>query len=347
MAAGVPWTWESFPALSRRARDAVAPTSISPPSCRTIRCASSSWASAARAREPPTAGDLADHAPPHRRGDRGRGAGGHHHPQSGAPLPERRDAFPPSPPRRPRCWRWPRASRDAGAGVFQLLGETSASAGAADGPPAPGGRGLRPSGLLHPHPGPFPAGRLARDAAADGEAPTPTGACIRGQVLPRPIGMLIGLELSLHPFALKPSFRRHRRPAAGGQGRGHARSGPARAPPRRGGAAIPTRCCCSSPARPTGSSCSAIRPTTTRRPSRQHRRPRPRRGPRSDGADLRRSSWRATGARSCISRPPTVRASGSRRRAPSSSATTTRCWALATAGPTTASSATPPIRPTC
>jgi N-acyl-D-aspartate/D-glutamate deacylase len=33
------------------------------------------------------------------------------------------------------------------------------------------------------------------------------GLTIRGQVLPRPTGALLGLELSLHPFSLNPSFR--------------------------------------------------------------------------------------------------------------------------------------------
>ncbi|RYY32426.1 MAG: hypothetical protein EOP59_19170, partial [Sphingomonadales bacterium] len=33
------------------------------------------------------------------------------------------------------------------------------------------------------------------------------GLTIRGQVIPRPTGMLLGLDLSLHPFAFHPSFR--------------------------------------------------------------------------------------------------------------------------------------------
>ncbi len=42
--------------------------------------------------------------------------------------------------------------------------------------------------------------RLLEEANADGLP-------IRGQVLPRPATVLFGLELSLHPFVLKPSFR--------------------------------------------------------------------------------------------------------------------------------------------
>ncbi|HEY1448463.1 MAG TPA: amidohydrolase family protein [Caulobacteraceae bacterium] len=96
--------------------------------------------------------------------------------------------------------------RDAGAGVFQLLGETNQSperqmalvrriAEASTRPV---------SFTLTQDPG-QPDGwreslRLIDQANDDGLA-------IRGQVLPRPIGMLLGLEFSLHPFALKPSFR--------------------------------------------------------------------------------------------------------------------------------------------
>ena len=39
------------------------------------------------------------------------------------------------------------------------------------------------------------------------EAARDEGLTIRGQVLPRPTGGLLGLDLSLHPFALNPSFR--------------------------------------------------------------------------------------------------------------------------------------------
>ncbi|HEV7159280.1 MAG TPA: amidohydrolase family protein [Caulobacteraceae bacterium] len=96
--------------------------------------------------------------------------------------------------------------RDAGAGVFQLLGETSQA-------PADQMAFLRKVAQAAGRPVSFtltqdpgqPDGwretlRLLDRANAEGLA-------IRGQVLPRPIGMLMGLALSLHPFALKPSFR--------------------------------------------------------------------------------------------------------------------------------------------
>jgi N-acyl-D-amino-acid deacylase len=41
----------------------------------------------------------------------------------------------------------------------------------------------------------------------DLDAANREGLAIRGQVIPRPTGAILGLELSLHPFALNPSFR--------------------------------------------------------------------------------------------------------------------------------------------
>ncbi|QEH78222.1 amidohydrolase family protein [Sphingomonas sp. C8-2] len=46
-----------------------------------------------------------------------------------------------------------------------------------------------------------------RETLADLEQANKEGLEIRGQVIPRPTGGLLGLELSLHPFALNPSFR--------------------------------------------------------------------------------------------------------------------------------------------
>ncbi len=96
--------------------------------------------------------------------------------------------------------------RDAGRGVFQLLGETSQSPTSqmAFIRKVAETAGRPVSFTLTQDPG-QPDGwreslRLLDQANDDGLA-------IRGQVLPRPIGMLMGLELSLHPFALKPSFR--------------------------------------------------------------------------------------------------------------------------------------------
>ena len=96
--------------------------------------------------------------------------------------------------------------RDAGTGVFQLVPDSEQ---------APetqldllrriaqrSGRPVSFSFLQTPH---RPGGWrtiLAGIEAAEGE-----GLTIRGQVLPRPTGGLLGLDLSLHPFSLNPSYR--------------------------------------------------------------------------------------------------------------------------------------------
>jgi len=46
-----------------------------------------------------------------------------------------------------------------------------------------------------------------RDYLAGLEAANAAGVTIRGQVYPRPVGLLFGLDLSFHPFSLHPSFR--------------------------------------------------------------------------------------------------------------------------------------------
>jgi N-acyl-D-aspartate/D-glutamate deacylase len=96
--------------------------------------------------------------------------------------------------------------RDAGAGVFQLLGNT-------DQTPR---RQMDLVGRLAKASGRPVSFTLTQDPSQpDGwrqslellETMNAEGLTIRGQVLPRPIGMLMGLELSLHPFALKSSYR--------------------------------------------------------------------------------------------------------------------------------------------
>jgi N-acyl-D-amino-acid deacylase len=47
-----------------------------------------------------------------------------------------------------------------------------------------------------------------REILADLEAANREGLELRGQVIPRPVGTLLGLNLSLNPFALHPSFRK-------------------------------------------------------------------------------------------------------------------------------------------
>ena len=95
---------------------------------------------------------------------------------------------------------------DAGTGVFQLVPDTSQ--------PAEvqldllrriaerSGRPVSFTFMQTPgHPGQW------RTILAGLEEANRDGLAIRGQVLPRPTGGLLGLELSLHPFSLNPSFR--------------------------------------------------------------------------------------------------------------------------------------------
>ncbi|MEB3069748.1 N-acyl-D-amino-acid deacylase family protein [[Mycobacterium] vasticus] len=49
---------------------------------------------------------------------------------------------------------------------------------------------------------------LWQDAMAMVEAANGSGAAITAQVFPRPIGLMVGLDLSIHPFVLYPSYRR-------------------------------------------------------------------------------------------------------------------------------------------
>jgi len=96
--------------------------------------------------------------------------------------------------------------RDAGAGVFQIVPDTSL-------PPEAqvdllrriaqrAGRPVSFSFTQTPnHPGGW------RTVLAGIEAAKDEGLTIRGQVLPRPVAGLLGLDLSLHPFSLNPSYR--------------------------------------------------------------------------------------------------------------------------------------------
>jgi N-acyl-D-amino-acid deacylase len=96
--------------------------------------------------------------------------------------------------------------RDAGAGVFQLVPDSSQT------PETQldllrriaqrSGRPVSFSFTQTPnHPGGW------RTVLAGIEAAKEEGLAIRGQVLPRPVGGLLGLDLSLHPFSLNPSYR--------------------------------------------------------------------------------------------------------------------------------------------
>ncbi len=204
MAAGVPWTWESFPqyldVLETRRADIDFAAQLPHNPLRVFV-----MGERGARREPPTAGDLAAMRALTAEAI-GAGALGVtttrnlvHRFRSGETVPSVSTE-------ETEVLALAAGLADAGAGVFQLLGETSES-------PARQMDLLRRVAEVSGRPVSFtltqdpsqPEGwretlRLMAGANA-------AGARICGQVLPRPIGMLLGLELSLHPFALKPSFR--------------------------------------------------------------------------------------------------------------------------------------------
>ncbi|MBC7504789.1 MAG: amidohydrolase family protein [Sandarakinorhabdus sp.] len=97
--------------------------------------------------------------------------------------------------------------RDAGAGVFQLIadihGEAEDEFALMRRVALAAGRPLSFS-LLQMATGDADSWRTYLRAL---EAANVEGITIRGQVYPRPVGLLFGLDLSFHPFSLHPSFR--------------------------------------------------------------------------------------------------------------------------------------------
>jgi len=98
------------------------------------------------------------------------------------------------------------ALAEAGTGVFQLVPDTKATPEAQlDFLRRIAQRSGRPVSFSFLQDPAVPGGwRTILDGLEAAEA---EGLSIRGQVLPRPTGGLLGLDLSLHPFALNPSFR--------------------------------------------------------------------------------------------------------------------------------------------
>ncbi len=96
--------------------------------------------------------------------------------------------------------------RDAGAGVFQMLGDDRISG---EDQVALLRKIAKVSGrplsftLTQPTNG-SDRSRTILDGIEQANA---DGLPIKAQIIPRPVGILVGLDLSLHPFAFHPSFR--------------------------------------------------------------------------------------------------------------------------------------------
>lgn len=204
MATGVPWNWETFPeyldALERRVADIDFAAQV-PHSPLRVYVMGERGAQL----EPPTDDDLAElrrlTAQAVRAGAVGVSTSRNlaHRFKSGEPAPSVRTED-------EEVLALADGLRDAGTGVFQLVPDTNL-------PPGEqvvllrriaerSGRPVSFSFLQSPH---QPGGW--REILHRLERAHDEGLPIRGQVLPRPTGALLGLELSLHPFALHPSFR--------------------------------------------------------------------------------------------------------------------------------------------
>jgi N-acyl-D-aspartate/D-glutamate deacylase len=96
--------------------------------------------------------------------------------------------------------------REAGTGVFQIVPDTShAPETQVDLLRRIAERSARPVSFSFTQTPNHPGGW---QTMLDGiEAANADGLAIRGQVLPRPVAGLLGLDLSLHPFSLNPSYR--------------------------------------------------------------------------------------------------------------------------------------------
>ncbi|WP_174273950.1 N-acyl-D-amino-acid deacylase family protein [Sphingomonas bacterium] len=95
---------------------------------------------------------------------------------------------------------------DAGSGVFQMIGDAHATVDAQMGL-------MRRLAKRSGRPLSFTLAQMTfapeqwKDFLRGLEAANDDGLAIRGQIIPRPTGILMGLELSLHPFAFSPSFQ--------------------------------------------------------------------------------------------------------------------------------------------
>ncbi|HLY56373.1 MAG TPA: amidohydrolase family protein [Stellaceae bacterium] len=204
MTAGIPWNWETFPdyldALDRRSFDIDVAAQL-PHSPLRVYVMGERGAN----REPPTEDDLermqALTAEAIRAGAIGvstsRSLG--HRSKDGSLAPS-------TTTEESELAALARGLRDAGGGVFQLLTNNESD-------PAPEAALMRRLMEVSGRPLSFTLLQTSwmpeawRTLLSGVEAANAAGLPMRGQVFPRPIGVLFGLDLSLHPFALHPSFQ--------------------------------------------------------------------------------------------------------------------------------------------
>jgi len=204
MAEGVPWNWETFPdyldALDKRHADIDFAAQL-PHSPLRVYVMGERGAN----REPPTDADLAEMrrltAEAVRAG--ALGVSTSHNPSHRYPDGEYAPSVKTD---EHELLALAEGLRDAGMGVFQMLGDHTI-------PAARQFEIVRSVAETAGRPASFTFAQLPnqpgawRTTLAEMEQAAKDGLEIRGQVLPRPTGALLGLDLSLHPFLFNPSFR--------------------------------------------------------------------------------------------------------------------------------------------
>lgn len=204
MEAGIPWNWETFPeyldALAKRESDVDFAAQVPHSALRVYVMGRRGYEL-----EPPTDEDLQEIA---RLTTEALGSGAlgvstsrslAHRTKAGVPAPSVRTE-------RDEIMALAQGMRDAGAGVFQMVPDTDLDPGEQFELIRDVARhSQRPASftfMLMPH---QPDGW--RTIMHGLEAARAEGLEIQGQIIPRPAGVLMGLELSLHPFVMSPGYR--------------------------------------------------------------------------------------------------------------------------------------------